>query len=122
MTPTAELARDRGDVELVDGGAERDLACRAPLAGRLAYQGRELRSLDGAEVVDDALRVRLRRADFSEIGAQEVGDDDAAAVEDLGPVESARKELQLRELDRLVDALEDLVHVGAGFDEIGGEP
>src|SRR5439155_12484253 len=56
VTPTAALARDRGDVELVDGGAERDLACRAPLAGRLAYQGRELRSLDGAEAVDDALR------------------------------------------------------------------
>ena len=40
----------------------------------------------------------------------------------LRPLERPREQLQLRELDVLVDALEDAVHVGAGLDEIGREP
>ena len=49
-------------------------------------------------------------------------DDDLAALEHLRPLERPREELQLRELDVLVDALEDAVDVGARLDEIGREP
>ena len=52
----------------------------------------------------------------------EVRDDDPAALEDLRALERAREQLQLRELHRLVHLLEDRVHVGAGLDELGGEP
>ena len=41
------------------------------------------------------------------------------ALVDLGPLERAGEQLQLRELHALVDVLEDLVHVGAGLDELG---
>ena len=54
--------------------------------------------------------------------AEEVRDHEPAALVDLGPLERAREQLELRELHALVDALEDLVHVGAGLDELGGEP
>ena len=47
--------------------------------------------------------------------------DEAAALVDLRPLERAREQLQLRELHALVDVLEDLVHVRAGLDELGGE-
>ena len=52
----------------------------------------------------------------------EVRDDEPAALVHLRPLERAREQLQLRELDALVDALEDLVHVGARLDELGREP
>ena len=54
--------------------------------------------------------------------AEQVRDDDAPAVVDLGPLERARKELELGELDRLVDAVEDVVHVDAGLEQLGRQP
>ena len=48
--------------------------------------------------------------------------DDLAALEHVRALERAREQLELRELDVLVDALEDAVDVGAGLDEVGGEP
>ena len=54
--------------------------------------------------------------------AQQVRDDEAPALVDLRPLERAREQLQLRELDRLVDALEDAVHVRAGLHQLGGQP
>ena len=48
--------------------------------------------------------------------------DDPSPLENLGPLEDAGEQLELRELDRLVDLLEDPVEVGAGLDELGGEP
>ena len=47
--------------------------------------------------------------------------DEPPALVDLRPLERTRQQLQLRELDALVDALEDLVHVGARLDELGRE-
>ena len=44
-----------------------------------------------------------------------------AALEGDGTLERAREELQLGELHRLVDVLEDPVDVGARLDELGGE-
>ena len=57
-----------------------------------------------------------------EVAAQQIGDDDPPALVHSGALERPREQLQLRELHRLVDALEDLVHVRAGLDEVGGEP
>ena len=54
--------------------------------------------------------------------AQEVRDDEPAALVELRALERAREQLQLRELHRLVDVLEDPVDVGAGLDQLGGEP
>src|SRR5947207_3966554 len=51
VAAAAELARDRGDVELVDARAQRHAPRRAGVAGRLADQHGELRSLDGTEEV-----------------------------------------------------------------------
>ena len=122
MPSAARLARDRAHVDLVDRRAQRDLPRRAAVAGRLADERRDERALDRAEHVDDPLGVRLGRADRLEVVAQEVRDDDLAALEHLRALERAREQLQLRELDVLVHALEDAVHVGARLDEIGREP
>ena len=64
----------------------------------------------------------LGSTDLGEVGAHEIRDDDASALEHPRALERAGEQLELRELDRLVDLLEDLVHVGAGLDELGGEP
>ena len=53
---------------------------------------------------------------------QQVRDDEPAALEELRPLECAREQLQLGELHRLVDVLEDAVNVRAGLDELRGEP
>src|SRR5438552_9513477 len=108
----AGLPRDRRDVELVDACPQAHAASWTVLPRRLPNQHGHVRALDGAQVVDDAFRVRLRRADLGEVRADEVRDHDAAALVDLRPLERTREQLQLRELHRLVDALEDPVHVG----------
>src|SRR5207237_1599674 len=97
-----EHARDRRDVELVDARTERDAAGRAVVARRLTDQCGELGALDCAQVVDDPLGVRLGGADLCEVGAEEMRDDDQPALEHTRAFESAREQLQLRELDRLV--------------------
>ena len=96
-------------------------AC-APLAQLLPDQHRELGPFDGAQVVDDPLGVRLGSAGLHEIGAQEVRDDDPPSLEHLGTVERAGEQLQLRELDGLVDLLEDGMDVGSRLDELRREP
>src|SRR5919199_5361703 len=119
VSPAAALASDLGDVDAFGRRPQADAARRAVLRRRLTDQGRELGAFDGAQVVDDPLGVRLLCAGPVEVGALEVRDDHAAAVEDLGVLECARDELQLRERDVLVDALEHAVHVCAGLDELG---
>ena len=59
---------------------------------------------------------------LGEVLALEVGDDHAAVLEQLRVLERLADELQLRERDALVHALEDPVHVRAGLDELGREP
>ncbi len=54
--------------------------------------------------------------------AQEIRDDDQSALEHARALERTREQLQLRELDRLVDLLEDRVQVGAGLDQLRREP
>ncbi len=46
-------------------------------------------------------------------------DDEPPAVVDLGSLERPRKQLQLRELHRLVDPLEDAMDICARFHELG---
>ena len=61
------------------------------------------------------------RSHLREVVTQEIGDDEAAALEDLRPVERAREQLQLRELHRLVDPAEDALHVRSRLDELRRE-
>ena len=65
--PPPALRGDRRDVDLVVARAQRDPARRAFVARRLADQRDHLRALDRAQLVDDALRVRLLRADVGEV-------------------------------------------------------
>ena len=122
MAAAAALARDRRHVDLVAARAQRDAPRRPLVAGRLADQRHHLGAFDGAQGVDDPLGVRLLRADLGEVVAEEIRDDDPAALVELGALERAGEQLQLRELHRLVDVAEDVVHVGAGLDELGREP
>ncbi len=117
--PPPKLARDRGDVDAVRMRPERALSRDGRLGGELADERDELGAVDGAQVVDDPLRVRLVRARSLEVLAAELRDDDAAVGELRRPLERAREELQLRERRRLVHLDEDLRHVGAGLDELG---
>src|SRR5262249_45164834 len=91
MPTSARLACDRGHVELVDARPEADAPRRTVLPRRLANEHGHVGSLDGAEIVDDPLRVRLGGADLREVGAQEIRDDDATSLVDLGTVEGSRE-------------------------------
>ena len=105
-------------------GCDRSEPFRAVVApGRqLAHERDELRAVDGPEVVDDPLRVRLLCAGRVEVLPPELGDDDPP-VRELGrPLERAGKQLQLRERRRLVDLDEHFRHVGARLDELRREP
>ena len=103
-------------------GAQRDPAGRPLVARRLADERDHLGAFDRAEVVDDPLGVRLLGADVPEVVLEEVRHDEPPSLEELRALECACEQLQLRELHRLVDVLEDAVHVGPGLDELGGEP
>src|SRR5205823_2465095 len=105
----ASLPRNRRHVDLVVTRAERDTAGRPLLAGRLADQRDHLGALDRAQVIDDPFGERLLRTYFGEVVAYEVRDDEPAAVERGSAVERTSEQLQLRELHRLVDVLEDPV-------------
>src|SRR5204863_7536013 len=61
-------------------------------------------------------------ADVREVAAQQVGDDETAAVVDLSPLQRSRQQLQLRELHRFVNAPENAVDVGARLDQLSGQP
>ena len=51
-----------------------------PSRGGSRISAAMLGALDRAQVVDDSLRVRLGRADLGEVAAQQVRDDDPAAL------------------------------------------
>ena len=105
-------------------GCERSEPLRAAAAPRreLADERDELGAVDRAQVVDDALRVRLLRPGRLEVLAAELGDDDPAVGELRRVLERAGEQLQLRERRRLVDLDEHLADVRARLDELGGEP
>ena len=62
VATAAEVAGDRGDVDLVGMRPERALSRGAAPARKLADERHELGAVDRAQVVDDPLRVRLVRA------------------------------------------------------------
>src|SRR4051794_25839293 len=80
VASAARLPRDRRDIELVDARAKRHAPRRPAVARRLADQHGEPSAFDRAEVVDDPLRVRLRRANLTEIRAHEKRDDHPPAL------------------------------------------
>src|SRR5437660_1006849 len=64
--PTAsDLARDRGDVDLVVARAQRDTAGGSFVTWRLTNERDHLRSFDRAQRIDDPLGVRLLGADVA---------------------------------------------------------
>jgi hypothetical protein len=121
VAAAAEAARDRRDVDAVRVRPQRPLPGRRRARGELADERDELGAVDGAEVVDDPLGVRLLGAGRLEVRAAKLRDDDPAACELACVLERPREELQLRERRRLVDLDEDLAHVRARFDELRGE-
>src|SRR2546423_7275779 len=121
VSAAAEHARDRRDVELVDARTERDAPGRAGVARRLTDQHGQLGSLDRPEEVDDPLRVRLGGADLGKVRAKEVRDDHSSPLEHARTVGRTTDQLELRELERFVDLLEDRMEIGARFDELSGK-
>ena len=120
--PPPPEARAIFDTSISSADARRLIRRAGPIAAWwLADQRGHVGSLDGAQVVDDALRVGLRGADLGEVVAEQVRDHEPSALVDLGPLERAGEQLHLRELHALVDVLEDLVHVGARLHELCGE-
>ena len=122
--PVAAAARRAGDcrnVDLVVRRAQRDAPCRPFVARRLADQRDHVGALDGAQVVDDPLRVRLLRADVAEVVLEQERDHEPPALEELRAFQGTGEQLQLGELHRLVDVPEDPVHVGARLDELRRE-
>ena len=74
-------------------------------------------------MVDDALRERLLRPGILEVAAcRRTATIRQPALVDLRALERSREQLQLREGDVLVDALEDTVDVGARLDELRRQP
>src|SRR3989441_11351432 len=67
VAPSARLAGDRRDVELVDAGTQAHPSCRTVLTRRLADQHCHVGALDSSEEIDDPFRVRLRGADLGAI-------------------------------------------------------
>src|SRR2546426_1839604 len=112
VSTAAERPRDRRDIELVDACTQRHAPCGAGVSRGLTNQHGQLGSFDRTEEVDDPLRVRLHGADLGEVGPEQMRDDHSPSLEDPRPVECAREELELRELERLVDLLEDGVEIG----------
>ena len=119
-TPTR--AGDRRHVELVVRRAQAHAPLRVRRLGRLADDGRHLGAVHGPEVVDDPLGVLLPHAEVGEVRPHEMRDDEPTALVDLRALERPREELELRELDRLVDALEHAVDVDARLDELRRQP
>ncbi len=121
--PPPPLCRAIADTSMSSAVVRRLTRRVGPSRGRrLADERDHVGSLDRPQVVDDALRERLLRARLREVLPQERRDDQAPAFVDHRPVERACEQLQLRERDVLVDALEHPLDVGAGLDELGGEP
>ena len=122
MTSAARFAGDRAHVDLVDRGAQRHLARRGAVAWRLRM------SADTSEPSTERSTSMIPSEygsvapTASKSSAHEMRHDDLASLEHLCALERAREELELRELDVLVDALEDAVDVGPRLDEVGGEP
>src|SRR2546422_7999255 len=121
VSASVRLAGDRRDVELVDARSQADASGRAVLAGRLADENGHVGTFPCSQKIDDPFGVRLRGTDFGEVGAEQIGNDEAPPFEDLCPLQSARKQLELRELHRLVDTLEHAVDVRARLYQLGSQ-
>ncbi len=108
VAAAAEAARDRGHVDALRVRAQRALAGGVRAGRELADERDELGAVDGAQVVDDALRVRLLGPGVLEVRPAELRDDDPPVRELRRALERACEQLELRERRRLVDLDEHL--------------
>ena len=76
-----------------------------------------------------ARRVSIRPSEYASAAfssvkslRRDVRHDETAALVDLRPLHHAREQPQLRDSTGSYDHLEDTMDVGAGVDELGGEP
>ena len=102
-------------------GAERALARGRGAVGQLADERHQLGPVDGSQVVDDPLGVRLLGTRGVEVLTPQLGDDYPSVRELRRPLERAGEQLQLRERRRLVHLDEHLAHVGTRLDELSGK-
>src|SRR3954469_20373192 len=73
VAAAAARPRDRRDIDVAVGGAQRDLLARPVAVEQLPRLGLGLWALPRAQVVDDALGVALLRPGHAEVVAAEVG-------------------------------------------------
>ena len=101
VAAAAERAGDPRHVDAAVGRAQADLA---PVASsqQLAHEHRDLGVLDRAQVVDDALGVRLDRAGLAEVARVRWATVTRAVVVALDRRQRARQQLQARERQVLV--------------------
>src|SRR5215475_7714586 len=105
MAPSTPLPGDRRNIDLVVRGPERNTSGRARRLRRLADHRGHLRAVHLTNAVDDPLRVLLPHAEVLEVGPEEVGDDQPAALVDRSPLRGAPYELQVRQRHTFVDLL-----------------
>src|SRR3954469_24277200 len=120
MAAAAAGAGDGRHVDVAVGRAQRDLLACAVAVEQLARQRRDLRALDRAQVVDDALGVALLRAGHPEVVAGQVRERQRAVVEAVEVRERAPEQLELRVRHPLVEPAVDPVHVDPRPDQLGG--
>src|SRR5437762_3960682 len=102
VPPATSGAGDDRHVDLAVGRPQRDLLAPrarrgAVLAEQVARERGDLRALDRAQVVDDALGVALLGAREAEVVAGEAGERQSALVEAPDVRERPREQLELRE-------------------------
>src|SRR4051812_4970767 len=119
VTAAAPPPRDGRHVDAAVRRAQRDLLACAVAVHQLACERGDLRPLDRAEVVDDALGVALLRAGEAEVVAAEVGERDRVVVQALELRQRAAEQLELRVRHAFVQAPVDVVDVDAGGDQLG---
>src|SRR3954447_10969664 len=123
MAAAATGAGDGRDVNLAVDRAQRDLLARRAV-GRdvvdLAGQRGDLRALDRAQVVDDALGVAVLGAGDLEVLARQPGDGQRAAVVALDLGQRAGPQLEPGVGHVLVEPAVARVGVAAGLDRLGG--
>ncbi len=118
----ALAAGDHRDVDRAVGGAQADLARRAPAVGLVADHGRHGRALEAADEVDDALREHLLGTRGRVVLDADVGDREPVVVEALDLLQGPRDQVELLDRHPLVEAAVDVVDVDPGVDQVGRHP
>ncbi len=114
-------ARDGRHVDVVVGRAQRDFVLALALAAReLAHEHGDLRALERAQLVDDALRVALLGVRAIEVLRAQRRDRELPVVEALQLREREREQRELAQRHALIEPAVDAGHVDARLDQLGG--